>query len=53
MLHRKERSRHSLRRGNPPVVARILEDRLVLDLRTVADAEEAELLDALSALSAV
>jgi len=40
-----------LRRGNPPVVARIFEDRLVLDLRTVADAEEAELLDALSALS--
>jgi L-seryl-tRNA(Ser) seleniumtransferase len=42
-----------LRRNSPPVVARILEDRLVLDLRTVAEPEEAELLDALSALSGV
>ena len=42
-----------LRLNSPPVVARILEDRLLLDLRTVAEAEEDELLDALSALSAV
>lgn len=42
-----------LRRNSPPVVARIVGDRLVLDLRTVAEAEEAELLDALSSLSAV
>ncbi|HEX8558756.1 MAG TPA: L-seryl-tRNA(Sec) selenium transferase [Pyrinomonadaceae bacterium] len=39
----------SLRRGRPPVVARILGDRVVLDLRTVAEAEEAELLGALAA----
>jgi len=39
-----------LRRNSPPVVARIVGDRLVLDLRTVAEAEEAELLDALSSL---
>jgi len=38
-----------LRKGEPPVVARILGDRVVLDLRTVADAEEPELLDALAA----
>ncbi|HEV3471047.1 MAG TPA: L-seryl-tRNA(Sec) selenium transferase, partial [Pyrinomonadaceae bacterium] len=36
-----------LRRATPPVVARVLDGRVVLDLRTVADAEEAELLDAL------
>jgi L-seryl-tRNA(Ser) seleniumtransferase len=39
-----------LRRHEPPVVARILGDRVVLDLRTVADAEEPELLDALAAV---
>ena len=39
-----------LRRHEPPVVARILLDRVVLDLRTVAGAEEAELLDALAAV---
>ncbi|HEX8502170.1 MAG TPA: L-seryl-tRNA(Sec) selenium transferase [Pyrinomonadaceae bacterium] len=38
-----------LRRQAPPVVARILLDRVVLDLRTVDEAEEAELLDALAA----
>jgi L-seryl-tRNA(Ser) seleniumtransferase len=42
-----------LRRNSPPVVARIVGDRLVLDLRTVAEAEEAELLDAVSSLSTV
>ncbi|HEY1404800.1 MAG TPA: L-seryl-tRNA(Sec) selenium transferase, partial [Pyrinomonadaceae bacterium] len=36
-----------LRQARPPVVARILDERVVLDLRTVAVAEEAELLDAL------
>jgi L-seryl-tRNA(Ser) seleniumtransferase len=40
----------SLRRARPPVVARIIEDRVVIDLRTVAPQEEAELLAALSAL---
>ncbi|HEV7902873.1 MAG TPA: L-seryl-tRNA(Sec) selenium transferase [Pyrinomonadaceae bacterium] len=40
-----------LRQARPlPVVARILDERVVLDLRTVAPEEESELLDALSAL---
>ena len=39
-----------LRRREPPVVARILGDRVVLDLRTVSDSEESELLDALAAV---
>ena len=38
----------ALRTGNPPVVARIEEDRLLLDLRTVFPEEEAELLAALT-----
>jgi L-seryl-tRNA(Ser) seleniumtransferase len=42
----------ALRRGSPPVVARILDGRVVLDLRTVAEDEEAELLDALASLGA-
>jgi L-seryl-tRNA(Ser) seleniumtransferase len=36
-----------LRRGRPPVLARIKEDRVLLDLRTVAASEEAALLQAL------
>jgi L-seryl-tRNA(Ser) seleniumtransferase len=40
----------ALRRGSPPVVARILDDRVVLDLRTVAEEEEQELMDALASL---
>jgi L-seryl-tRNA(Ser) seleniumtransferase len=39
-----------LRQSRPPVVARILEDRVVLDLRTVATEEEPELLEALAAI---
>jgi L-seryl-tRNA(Ser) seleniumtransferase len=39
-----------LRRSRPPVVARILDGRVVLDLRTVSADEEPELLDALAAL---
>ncbi|HEX8422231.1 MAG TPA: L-seryl-tRNA(Sec) selenium transferase [Pyrinomonadaceae bacterium] len=40
-----------LRQARPfPVVARILDERVVLDLRTVAVEEESELLDALGAL---
>jgi L-seryl-tRNA(Ser) seleniumtransferase len=35
------------RRTKTPVIARILDERVVLDLRTVASEEEAELLDAL------
>ncbi len=34
--------------NRPPVVARLVEDKVVLDLRTVADEEEDELLEALS-----
>jgi L-seryl-tRNA(Ser) seleniumtransferase len=39
-----------LRQTRPPVVARVLADRVVLDLRTVAAEEEAELLEALASL---
>lgn len=42
----------ALRRSNPPVIARIAEGKLLLDLRTVASDEEAELLEALTALPA-
>lgn len=38
-----------LRRGLPPVLVRIKEDRILLDLRTVATSEEAALLQALCA----
>lgn len=38
-----------LRRGSPPVLVRIQEDRILLDLRTIADAEEPALLQALRA----
>jgi L-seryl-tRNA(Ser) seleniumtransferase len=41
----------ALRASRPPVVARILDGRVVLDLRTVAAEEEAELLDALDAVA--
>ncbi|HEX8141183.1 MAG TPA: L-seryl-tRNA(Sec) selenium transferase [Pyrinomonadaceae bacterium] len=41
----------ALRLSTPPVIARIMEDRVLLDLRTVAEDEEALLLDALSALA--
>lgn len=37
-----------LRLSDPPVIARVEDDRLVLDLRTVFESEEAELLQALS-----
>jgi L-seryl-tRNA(Ser) seleniumtransferase len=40
-----------LRRNDPPVIARIEDDRLVLDLRTVFADEEEELARALQALS--
>ncbi|HYP02377.1 MAG TPA: L-seryl-tRNA(Sec) selenium transferase [Pyrinomonadaceae bacterium] len=39
-----------LRQSSPPVIARILDERVVLDLRTVAGEEEPELLAALAAL---
>jgi len=40
-----------LRLSSPPVIARIADDFVVLDLRTVAPEEETELLDALAALA--
>jgi L-seryl-tRNA(Ser) seleniumtransferase len=40
-----------LRKADPPVIARIEGDRLLLDLRTVLPAEEDELAAALQALS--
>ncbi|MFN2500732.1 MAG: L-seryl-tRNA(Sec) selenium transferase [Pyrinomonadaceae bacterium] len=39
-----------LRQADPPVITRITEDRVVLDLRTVAETEEHLLLEILSAL---
>lgn len=36
-----------LRATQPPVIARVVDDRVVLDLRTVAEDEESELLDTL------
>ncbi len=36
-----------LREGNPPVIARVQEGEILLDLRTVAEGEEKELLDVL------
>jgi L-seryl-tRNA(Ser) seleniumtransferase len=40
----------ALRLSTPPVIARINEGKVLLDLRTVAEDEEADLLDALTAL---
>lgn len=40
----------ALRLSTPPVIARIAEDKVLLDLRTVAEDEEADLLNALAAL---
>jgi L-seryl-tRNA(Ser) seleniumtransferase len=41
----------TLREGNPPIVARIEEDRLVLDPRTVLPEDERALLDQLQSLA--
>ncbi|HYH86771.1 MAG TPA: L-seryl-tRNA(Sec) selenium transferase [Pyrinomonadaceae bacterium] len=41
-----------LRRNAPPIIARILDEHVALDLRTVLESEEAELLDALASASA-
>lgn len=40
-----------LRQSSPPVVARIADDQVLLDLRTVAEDEEPELLEALRSLA--
>ncbi len=44
------RMEQQLRANDPPVVARIERDTLIVDLRTVAQSEEADLLEALKAL---
>lgn len=40
-----------LRKSDPPVIARIVEDKVVLDLRTVSEAEETVLLEILTCLN--
>ncbi len=42
-----------LRAGDPPIIARIEDDRLMLDLRTVFPEEEGELVKKLSAISRI
>ncbi len=37
-----------LRQSNPPVITRILEDKILIDLRTISENEEAELLEILA-----
>ena len=44
-------SERQLREGDPPVVARVEEGRLVLDLQTVFAEEEAALASALRAIA--
>ncbi|HEY0426476.1 MAG TPA: L-seryl-tRNA(Sec) selenium transferase [Pyrinomonadaceae bacterium] len=41
------RLEQSLRFSRPPVIARILEDKVLIDLRTVSESEESELLEIL------
>lgn len=45
------RFEQSLRLSNPPVVTRIIEDKILIDLRTVSESEENEILDILSKLN--
>jgi L-seryl-tRNA(Ser) seleniumtransferase len=42
----------TLRRAEPPVIARIVDDRVLLDLRTVGESEESDLERAILSLSA-
>jgi L-seryl-tRNA(Ser) seleniumtransferase len=44
------RLEETLRTSKPPVIARILEDKVLIDLRTVAAVEEAEILEVLANL---
>jgi L-seryl-tRNA(Ser) seleniumtransferase len=48
---RPDRMAALLRSGNPPVVARVAEDRLLVDLRTVPPEDETTLLEALVAFA--
>jgi L-seryl-tRNA(Ser) seleniumtransferase len=38
----------TLRFSNPPIITRIVEDKVLIDLRTVSDAEESEILEILT-----
>jgi L-seryl-tRNA(Ser) seleniumtransferase len=53
-IHHAERSaaelEHALRSRHPPIIARISEGRVLIDLRTVKPEEEAEMLTAISTL---
>jgi seryl-tRNA(Sec) selenium transferase len=40
-----------LRTSNPPVIARVAEGKVLLDLRTVAVTEEAEVLNAITSFA--
>ncbi|HEX9962604.1 MAG TPA: L-seryl-tRNA(Sec) selenium transferase [Pyrinomonadaceae bacterium] len=42
------RLEETLRLSNPPIITRILEDKVLIDLRTVSEAEENELLEVLA-----
>lgn len=44
------RLEHLLRSSDPPVIARIVENRVVIDLRTVAEIDEPKLLEILTSL---
>ena len=45
------RLEHLLRNSDPPVIARIVDDRVMIDLRTVSETEDAELLEAMICLA--
>lgn len=45
------RLEQSLRFSKPPVITRILEDKVLIDLRTVSEGEESELLEILAEIS--
>ena len=50
LTHRKmtsPRLEHALRNSTPPVISRIVDDRLLIDLRTVSETDEIELLEIL------
>ena len=48
---RTERLEYLLRSSDPPIITRVAGDRVLIDLRTVAEAEERELLEKLAALA--
>jgi L-seryl-tRNA(Ser) seleniumtransferase len=53
LVHRElssDQLEEKLRLGNPPVIARVLDDRVALDLRTTAENEEEELIKNLHSL---